>query len=100
MDSAQICIIGNDSIVIPNVFTPNGDGNNDYFRVLGMKQLDLSIYNRWGQLVTVMQRPDQGWSGRTDAGEQVPEGTYFYTLRGVAIAGEAVDMSGTITLLR
>ncbi|MFZ1617917.1 MAG: PKD domain-containing protein [Flavobacteriales bacterium] len=100
MDSVRICVTGNDSIVVPNVFTPNGDGNNDDFRVLGMKELDLSIYNRWGQLVATLQRPNQSWDGRTGAGEQAPEGTYFYTLRGMGDLGEEVDMSGTITLRR
>ena len=99
-DSVLICIAGSDSIVVPNVFTPNGDGRNDLFRISGLHQMDLAIYNRYGELIAELRLPNQSWDGRSDAGMTASEGTYFYVLHGTTLAGQAIDRSGTITLIR
>lgn len=71
-------------IVIPNVFTPNGDGVNDLFRseynINAFDHYAMSIYSRSGQLIFYADRPAQGWDGRTPAGTRCPEGTYFYVI--------------------
>lgn len=97
-----VCVAGSDTLVVPNIFTPNGDGINDVFRVEGgdLASLDVLVFNRWGQLVARMQRTKQVWDGHTPDGEAVPDGTYFYTLRAEAAAGKVIGQSGTITLLR
>jgi gliding motility-associated-like protein len=104
VDSVEklVCVLGPDTLFVPNVFTPNGDGQNDEFRVTGGKliQLEVWIFNRWGQQVAVLERPKQSWDGRSIAGEVLSAGTYFYTLRATTGEGEVLDRSGTITLVR
>jgi len=71
-------------IQIPNVFTPNGDGQNDHFVVEVPGRIyecvDLKIYNRWGQILFISTGNNLKWDGRTNVGEKVPSGTYFYTI--------------------
>jgi len=79
-------------LAFPNVITPNGDGwNEGFFPFLANEpgvelsalttQYELSIYNRWGQLVFGTERPSDRWAGRTEAGERVPDGVYFFVAR-------------------
>lgn len=98
--AAQVCISGEDSLFIPNIFTPNGDGGNDLFQISGVTRLELHIYNRWGQLVALLEHPKQGWDGHTPTGEPCSPGTYFYTMKATTGSGESIDHSGTITLVR
>jgi len=68
---------------IPNVITPNGDGNNDFF-VLNFKEfgpcIDLSIYNRWGSLIYQNANYQDDWYGENQSGQEVSDGTYFYII--------------------
>lgn len=84
---------------LPNIFTPNGDGINDYF-TLGDDFNDakeLHIFNRWGHLIYFSKFPNVGWDGRTyPSGDKVPESTYFYII--ITKTGEKVK--GQLTLLR
>jgi gliding motility-associated-like protein len=70
------------SVIIPNVFSPNLDGNNDIFKATGssMTIISTNIYNRWGELL-FESFGNIGWDGRTTAGEAVSEGTYFYVIK-------------------
>ncbi|MBI3502506.1 MAG: gliding motility-associated C-terminal domain-containing protein [Bacteroidetes bacterium] len=69
------------SLIIPNVFTPNGDGQNDAFKISGLNRcspFSLKIVDRWGGLM--FETTDYGfvWDGRTAAGVPAHEGVYFY----------------------
>ena len=90
------------SVRVPNVFSPNGDGQNDTFEVIttGISRLDMRILNRWGQEVATLERVNQKWDGRSAAGELLSEGTYFYVLVADGADGKQYDLAGTITLLR
>lgn len=73
-----------DPILIPNVFTPNGDGKNDAFTIEGdcyKKDYSLTIYNRWGELLFSSADNTESWDGRSSAGSFVAEGVYYYILR-------------------
>lgn len=72
----------NDYIFIPNAFSPNNDGINDVFRVHGkyIKDLEMFIYNRWGELVFYSENPTDGWNG-TYQNEIVQEGLYTVVLK-------------------
>ncbi|MBK7945249.1 MAG: gliding motility-associated C-terminal domain-containing protein [Flavobacteriales bacterium] len=76
-------IIQVDDLFIPEGYSPNGDGVNDTWAVRGIEaypQNDLSIFNRWGQLVYQADSYSNGWDGRSRNGQQLPNDTYFYVL--------------------
>lgn len=82
-DSTEITIAVSESqLLVPNVFTPNGDGKNDEFRVLyrSIKEFHCWVYNRWGKLVYEWTDPAKGWDG-TINGRPAAEGAYFYVIR-------------------
>jgi len=82
----------------PNVFSPNGDGVNDFFTLDldgDFKEcFELKIYNRWGTLIYENNNGGR-WDGKQNSGKVVPEGTYFYVLK----IGEAT-ITKSLTLLR
>ncbi|MEO5585619.1 MAG: PKD domain-containing protein, partial [Flavobacteriales bacterium] len=98
----QLCVSGQDSLIVPNVFSPNNDGQNDVFRITGggLVSLDVQIFNRWGQEMLRIKQVNQAWDGRSPTGDVVPEGTYFYVLHAVGNSGKTYDLHGTVTLLR
>jgi len=69
-------------LLVPNVFTPNGDGQNDEFRVLyrSLREYHIWVYNRWGKLVYESTDPSKGWDG-TIGGRPAAEGAYYYVIR-------------------
>ena len=69
-------------IMIPNVFTPNHDGNNDLFKVDGKsyKLISMQIFNRWGQLI-YEDYQNIGWDGRLRSGVMASPGSYMYITR-------------------
>ena len=90
------------SFFVPNSFTPNGDGNNDKFRILMLDNYKLShllIYNRWGQLVFKSEGVYNGWDG-TFKGQPQPAGVYVYHLEIQAPFRDKIVKQGTILLLR
>ena len=105
---------GSASIFIPNVFSPNNDGNNDVFgfSASGIETFHCMIYNRWGQLMAELSTPDAFWDGRDANGTEVPEGVYFFMLEATSSlpiyvathtdlpAGKSLHAEGTVTLIR
>jgi len=75
--TVTITIVAND-LFIPNIFTPNGDGTNDTFEIIGIEGFDrvaLTILNRWGNEVYRNESYDNKWAGRG-----LNEGTYYYII--------------------
>lgn len=91
------------TITAPNVFTPNGDGTNDYFRLSYVGQLQLSyfkIFNRYGHEVFQTKQLSDFWDG-TFNGSKIPAGAYYWVLEGSdSFRKERVVRSGNITLIR
>jgi gliding motility-associated-like protein len=91
--------------MIPNAFSPNGDGNNDKFLpVIQCANLvpkyNLSIYNRFGQRIFYSNKQDNGWNG-TYNGAPAELGTYYYVLEfSTRLARQATVKKGDITLIR
>ncbi len=102
-DTASIGITIIDELLVPNIFTPNGDGTNDTFRIrLGpgsTTAFALTIHNRWGQEVFSTTRPEQGWNGKVN-GEPAPEGVYFYQLTLVSEDMPQQELRGAVQLVR
>lgn len=85
-------------IIIPNVFTPNGDGLNDTFEIPGLELYqanELTIVNRWGGTVYDKKSYKNDW-----AATGLNEGTYFYLLKVKTAADKWEIYKGYITILR
>ncbi len=111
LDTTYKDLTVSEGLIIPNVFTPNGDGMNDEFilRNSNISEFKLEVYNRWGNLIYTTVSPEVSWDGRTTAGIEAPAGTYFWTVSASLESGgefttNASDHpfkeTGTVTLIR
>jgi gliding motility-associated-like protein len=93
--------VSESAIYAPNVFTPNGDGVNDEFRVAyrSIVEFRATIYNRAGSRIFEWTDPQKGWDG-TYKGRLLPEGPYFFVIRAVGSDGLEYLLKGDINLLR
>ncbi len=101
------CIYPVPAVNAPNVFTPNGDGENDifYLTTKNTVELELLIVNRWGnvmfdQKIDVIAFPAFGWSGKSQSGKDAEEGTYFYRYVAKGVNGDEVEGHGFVQLVR
>ena len=80
-DSTTISV-STSALQVPNVFTPNGDGLNDEFRVAykSLKSFQCWVYNRWGRKVYYWSDPQKGWDGKI-GGKNAAPGAYFYVIK-------------------
>lgn len=86
---------------IPNAFTPNNDGLNDRFEILGENfvLLYFRIYNRWGELIFESNDKSLGWDG-TYKGEDAQGGVYTWVIQFTDELDNAYLKSGNVTLIR
>jgi gliding motility-associated-like protein len=85
-------------IDIPNVFTPNGDGNNETFDITNIEFWNntVKIYNRWGQVVYEAKNYRSQWKGKDTSGNDLSDGTYYYEV----VLSNDKAYTGHVTLLR
>jgi large repetitive protein len=88
-----------------SILTPNDDAKNDKFDIqkCDYKNVQLLVYNRWGQLVYQSEDYTDQWEGKTQdgkSGKDLPEGVYMYVLKGVQPSGKELTNKGTVTILR
>nr|WP_020599813.1 T9SS C-terminal target domain-containing protein [Spirosoma panaciterrae] len=80
--SNKVCVDACPSFLLPNVFTPNGDGKNDVFQPLKcprfVEQVVFVVYNRWGAKVYESVGSSLSWDGRSSDGAELPTGLYYY----------------------
>jgi gliding motility-associated-like protein len=90
---STVYIIRPADIKVPNVFSPNGDGSNDYFVIDNIEFFgnELTIFNRWGNVVHSQKDYRNQWRG-----SDLPDGTYFYVL----LLEDGREFTGHVTLLR
>ena len=107
-DSIHISIIKDYKLFIPNIFTPNGDGINDYFEIFPGKDveeiLSLSIYDRWGALLfhkTNMfpHDPTCRWDGMHHS-QNLPPGVFVYVAKVRFLDGHEKTFSGDVLLMK
>jgi len=101
-DTAHCPLVVGELLNIPNVFTPNGDGFNDFFEIVYYGELsmfDLVIFNRWGNEVFHSISKEYQWDG-TINGSEAASGTYFYIVKITTESGKSFVQNGTCTLLR
>lgn len=88
-------------LFLPNIFTPNGDGIHDQFKIelKNSEIFELSIWDRWGNLLFETKNPEMLWTGEVK-GKPVEEGVYFYVLKTRNCIGDLEDRQGSVTVLR
>jgi gliding motility-associated-like protein len=106
-DTVQVQLLCDEAKVrIPDAFTPNGDGHNDRWTILGAISIvnHLVIYDRWGVKVFEADHfypadPRSGWDG-TMGGRPAPGGVYAYEVEMQCPAGGVFVRKGTVVLIR
>ncbi len=102
-DSITDCIrvIGETKIIIPNVFTPNGDNKNDVFKIntVGIKTLTCTIYDRWGLKLYEWEGINGSWDGNSKSGSAA-DGTYFYIINYTDQKDKSITEKGFLTLFK
>ncbi|MBP7512931.1 MAG: gliding motility-associated C-terminal domain-containing protein [Flavobacteriales bacterium] len=103
-DSVMITVVDCSTYIeMPNVFSPNGDGENDRFvpvRMNGVATAHLDVFNRWGQRIFSTDRIAVGWGGASE-GSAVPDGVYFWALDyRFKDAADHAKLHGSVTLVR
>ncbi len=91
-------------LVIPNIFSPNGDNVNDLFfvKATNLVNISISIYDRWGHKVYVLNSTAGNieWDGKNQYGKDSAEGVYHYMLTAIGTDGKEYKREGNITLVR
>ncbi len=85
---------------LPNVFTPNGDGNNDFLQIQAKEVNDFSlvVLDAFGKTVFKTQDPDFKWDGKGFNDELLPVGNYVYFVTGTDEKGKQVSKYSTLTI--
>jgi gliding motility-associated-like protein len=106
--SNTVCMDNCPVYFLPNAFTPNNDGDNDIFKPMNLRyiaKVEFKVFNRWGGLVFETDKPNLDWKGQNLKGEDLANGTYFYTCKvfeervaGAVLSGKAFN--GYIELIR
>ncbi|HMZ87987.1 MAG TPA: gliding motility-associated C-terminal domain-containing protein [Chitinophagales bacterium] len=102
IDSMIVYVLDQTHIVVPNAFTPNGDGLNDTWKpvLIGIGEITyFSVYNRWGDLLFESSDPTIGWDGTYQADEQ-EIGNYIVMVKGLDGFGQPLTKSAMVLLMR
>ncbi len=94
----------NDSISLPNVFTPNYDGINDVFKpVISYEQVvegyEMYVFDRYGLKIFESVKINQSWDGRTSGGEPCTDGFYYCVVK-CTVGSEKKEYKGAVFLVR
>jgi gliding motility-associated-like protein len=97
----KVTILHENDVFIPNTFSPNKDGENDYFFVRGnnLYGIRLTVFDRWGEKVFETTNPFVGWDG-TYKGKELSPGVFTYVVTVNYSDRQTLTRSGTITLVR
>jgi gliding motility-associated-like protein len=89
-------------LYVPNTFTPDGDRSNNIFyaKTIGIKELSISIFNRWGQIVYTSKEINFNWDGTIDDGIMAIDGTYIYSIDFTTNSGRYKTIHGHVNLLK
>lgn len=88
---------------VPNAFTPDGSGVNDYFNVygVGIAGYEMEIYDRWGKRIYVAKNSDRAWDGTDmNTGQRVPQGLYVYKVTVTDREGKTQRRVSQVTVIR
>lgn len=98
---SNLILVDAGSLIIPNSFSPNGDGINDFFKidVLDIKSYTINVYNRYGEKLFSTIDMFNYWDGNHQ-GKSMPVGAYFYVIEATTINDKKIKQSGSITLIK
>jgi len=102
-DTMSVEVVADSCMIsIPNTFTPNNDGYNDYFNLVadGCTNYHLIIFNRWGEKIFESFQNNLLWDGYDASGMQCPDGTYFYIFTATDYNEQPFSEKGFVTLIR
>ena len=88
-------------VFIPNIFSPNDDGYNDFLVVDGPKLFNyqIEIFDRWGKRVFLSKEQKNSWDGKLN-GDFIAPQTLVYIVKGETVLGEEIQLSGNITIIK
>jgi gliding motility-associated-like protein len=100
-DTVLVDVSGYMEVFVPNIFSPNGDGYNDYLIIEGPRLFDfkIDVFDRWGKLVFTSYDQKDSWNGKLQ-GESLAPQTFVYMIRGETVLGEVVKQSGNVTIIK
>lgn len=91
------------TLFVPNAFTPNGDGKNDVFLAVGLEIIafNMDIYDRWGNHIFATDRMEIGWDGTANKGGEVAQqDVYVYKIVATDFTGRVQKLTGHVSLLK
>ncbi|HXP51149.1 MAG TPA: PKD domain-containing protein, partial [Bacteroidia bacterium] len=90
------------ALYVPNAFSPNGDGKNEFFKAEGegVKDYKLFVFDRWGLLLFYSDDINKGWDGKIQgSGDLVQEDVYVWKIQTTDFTNKSKNLHGTVTLL-
>lgn len=95
--TTTVLVFNQSFLFIPNIVTPNGDGDNDVFKIesVWMDTAEILIFDRWGKKVGEITAPNKTWNP-----EDFTDGTYYYSLHCVGLDGVKYDTGGYFQVVR
>ncbi|MBC8046549.1 MAG: choice-of-anchor L domain-containing protein [Fimbriimonadaceae bacterium] len=102
IDSVTVVVTDKPLVLVPNAFSPNGDGINDLINFIArgdIATLHFSIYNRWGEMLYETNTPVGGWDGKIN-GEEQPIGVYVYLVTLTDLVGRDYVYKGNFMLVK
>lgn len=102
-DTLRVWVVDRASFVVPNAFSPNGDGRNDVFRPMAVGYRSLKFFrvvNRWGEEVYNGKTLETGWDGTNRNGKPADLGVYFWQISYIDRFGKESYMKGDVTLIK
>jgi gliding motility-associated-like protein len=99
--SNVVSINGDVIMLIPDIFTPNGDTHNDKFEVKSIftNSFRIRIYSRWGEVVFQSENSIDGWDGNIN-GKPAADGYYVYKIDATTTKNEPITKMGSLMLVR
>ena len=100
-DTVLVDISGYMDVFIPNVFSPNNDGYNDYLVVYGPRLFNykIEIFDRWGKIIFRTDEQKESWDGKLNGNDLAPQ-TFIYIINGETVLGEKIKRTGNVTIVK
>ncbi|MDC3338179.1 gliding motility-associated C-terminal domain-containing protein, partial [Flavobacteriales bacterium] len=103
--TSAITVLPEQTLFVPNSFSPNGDGKNDFFIPQGVgidnENFEMLIFNRWGEVIFETHSLNQPWDGKAKGNQKVAEtDVYIWLIRTNNVFGNNIEYRGHVTLLK